>query len=141
MICAILVANSLPSSLYDPIDNDRHYDMYYYPNLFTDSCTYVTNGSKGLTLLMTRYQSIYTIPGHHKVLNTPHSSATLQTCHVRLKKSKQYYYPPFPINTGSQHQESAQTKFQKILQADWTHRWSTIQNMMKITFNYISTHQ
>ena len=45
------------------------------------------------------------------------------------------------ITTGSQHQESAQTKFQKILQADWTHRWSTIQNMMKITFNHISTHQ
>ena len=22
--------------LSDPIDNDRHYDMYYYPNLFTD---------------------------------------------------------------------------------------------------------
>ena len=88
MICVILVADALPSSLYYPIDNDRHYDMYYYPNLFTDSCTYVTNGGKGLNRLMTTYQSICTIPSHHKVLNTPHSSATLQTCHIGLKKSK-----------------------------------------------------
>ena len=49
MMCAILVADALPSSLYYPIDDDRHYDMYYYSNLFTDSCTYVTNVGKGLT--------------------------------------------------------------------------------------------
>ena len=50
MICAILVADALPSSPNDPIEDDRHYDMYCYSNLFTDSCTYVTNESKGLTV-------------------------------------------------------------------------------------------
>ena len=63
-----------------PVDDDRNYHMYYYPKLFTDSCTYVTNGSNGLTLLMRRYLSIYTIPTHHKDINTCHSSATFPTC-------------------------------------------------------------
>ena len=29
------------------LDDDRHYHMYYYPNLFTDSCTYVDKWTQG----------------------------------------------------------------------------------------------
>ena len=41
-----------------------------------------------------------------------------------------HFQLPLASNTRNQHRQNF-----KILQADWTHRWSTIRNMMKITFN------
>ena len=78
--------------------------MYYYPNLFTDSCTYVTNRNKGLTVLMTTYQSIYTIPSYHKVLNQPHSSSHIADMPYQSEKEQiillssisNYHWPPTP---------------------------------------------